>query len=352
MRILPLGAALVAALFAGIAIWQVLATPQAVLDLKGSAPLPPVAPSPKPVLVTVQEGDSAATIAERLEDQGVIASAFLFRVLVSLQGYEGRLKAGEYELDQGMAVTQVISRMVEGRTKPLVVTIPEGLRAEEIAAVLEEAGVVGAGDFLQALADDYDFDFIAAIPRGQGLEGYLFPDTYYFSRRVTPTEVVRAMLENFDRQFSPALRQEAARLGLSVHQVVTLASIVEREAVVPQERPLIASVFLNRLRRGMRLQADPTVQYALGCGADTNCWKQELTQEDLSVDSPYNTYVYYGLPPGPIASPGLDSLLAVVRPAATDYLYFVAKGDGSHVFAETLAEHLDNVQRYRGQGGP
>lgn len=349
MRILPIGAALVAALFTGIAIWQILITPEVALDVGGSATTPRPLSSSEPVLVLVNDGDSAAAIGERLEEKGVIASAFLFRVLVSLQGYDGRLKAGDYEFDQGMAVTQVISRIVAGRTKPLLVTIPEGRRIEEVAALLERAGVVKAGDFFQALSASYDLDFLKEIPQGQGIEGYLFPDTYQFSRRVTPRDVIETMLKNFDKRFSPELRQEAAKQGLSLHEVVTLASIVEREAVVPEERPLIAGVFLNRLRQGMRLEADPTVQYALGCSLENGCWKQELTLRNLNIASAYNTYVIYGLPPGPIASPGLDSLLAVVRPADTAYLFFVAKGDGSHIFATTMAEHMENVRRYRGQ---
>jgi UPF0755 protein len=216
---------------------------------------------------------------------------------------------------------------------------------------MQSEGVVSRQAFLEAIQGSYDFAFLRNKPAGANLEGYLFPDTYFFGRTTTVEDAVKQMLENFDRKFSEELRQEAANLGLGVHTVLTLASIVEREAQVPEERPIIAGVFLRRLRLGIPLEADPTVQYAVGSDPESvakyGYWKKELTQADLEVDSPYNTYRRMGLPPGPIANPGLDSIVAVVRPAETNYLYFVAKPDGSHAFAETLEEHLRNVEMYR-----
>jgi UPF0755 protein len=251
-----------------------------------------------------------------------------------------------------MTTLQVIGRLRLGIIMPLTVTVPEGLRSEEVALVMERGGIVKAEDFRRALASEaYDFAFLAERPPGAGLEGYLFPATYGFSRGVPAEEVVRRMLAAFDAQVTPELRQAIQASGLTLHEAVTLASIVEREAVRPEERPLIAGVFLNRLRLGMPLGADPTVQYALANDPASverfGFWKQGLTTEDLQVDSPYNTYVNGGLPPGPIANPGLASLEAVAHPAQTSYLYFVARQDGSHVFAETLEEHLRNVEEYQ-----
>jgi UPF0755 protein len=304
------------------------------------------------VSIEVASGESADDIAERLEEAGVIESARLFRILVALMGVENEMVAGRYEFDRGMPTLQVIGRLRRGITMPLTVTVPEGLRSQEAALVMERAGIVSAEDFRRALASgEYEFDFLAGRPAGAGLEGYLFPATYGFSRGVTAEEVVRRMLAAFDNQVTPELRQAFRDAGLSLHEAVTLASIVEREAVRPGERPLIAGVFLNRLRRGMPLEADPTVQYALADDPQGvqrfGFWKQGLTTEDLRVASPYNTYVNGGLPPGPIANPGLASLEAVAHPAQTDYLYFVAREDGSHVFAETLEEHLRNVKEHQ-----
>lgn len=349
MRIVALGGILAVLAMVGIAIWQMRETPD---DLLKGEP-PPVGRSPSPsqtVLITVLEGESVRDVGERLEKEGVVASALLFRIMVALEGYEGQLVAGDYEFEKGMPTVQVIDRLHRGITSPLVVTVREGMRAEEIADLMQREGVTSRQAFLEAIQGSYDFAFLRNKPAAANLEGYLFPDTYFFGRRTTVEDAVKQMLENFDTKFSEELRQEAANLGLSVHTVVTLASIVEREAQVAEERPIIAGVFLRRLRLGIPLEADPTVQYALGSDpesvAEYGYWKKELTQQDLEVDSPYNTYRRVGLPPGPIANPGLDSIVAVVRPAQTSYLYFVAKPDGSHAFAETLEEHLRNVELY------
>jgi UPF0755 protein len=274
-------------------------------------------------------------------------------VLAALEGYDQKLVAGDYEFEKGMPTLEVVERIRRGQTAPLVVTIREGLRAEEIAELMESKKVISAEDFLRAIEQWYEFSFLYTKPYWANLEGYLFPDTYFFHRNMTAEEVVQQILENFDQRFDADLRQEAAVAGLSLRTVLTLASIVEREAQVPEERPIIADVFLKRLRRGMPLEADATVQYALGDDpasvAKYGYWKQELTQADLEVDSPYNTYRNVGLPPGPICNPGLASIQAVIRPAQTDYLYFVARADGSHVFAETMEEHLSNIQQYGGR---
>jgi UPF0755 protein len=240
-----------------------------------------------------------------------------------------------------------VRRISLGITASLIVTIPEGLRAEEIGALLEDRGVVTQQEFLAALNEQYSATFLVALGDDKRLEGFLFPATYGFARDATPHEVVQQLLNAFDDRYEESLRDVLP--GQSLRAVVTLASIIEREAQVPAERPIISSVFTNRLFSGLPLQADPTVQYALGSDPATvaqfGYWKGELSLADLATASPYNTYANPGLPPGPIANPGLDSLLAAAQPAQTNYLFFVAQPDGSHLFAETLAEHTRNVCR-------
>jgi UPF0755 protein len=352
MRFLPLVGILLALVMVAIGIWQITETPGSVVKEEPPTILPTLTPG-EPIIITIQEGQSAQEVGDNLEDEGVIASGLLFRVLVALEGYEDKLVAGDYEFEKRMPTLEVIERIRRGQTAPLVVTIREGVRAEEIAEIMEDKKVIPAEDFLEAIKIWYEFSFLYTKPYWANLEGYLFPDTYFFNRNMTAEEVVQQILENFDQRLDSELRDEAAVSGLSVHTVLTLASIVEREAQVPEERPIIAGVFLKRLRRGMPLEADPTVQYALGNDpasvAKYGYWKQDLTAADLEVNSPYNTYRNTGLPPGPICNPGLDSIRAVVRPEQTDYLYFVARADGSHVFAETFEEHLSNIEQYGGR---
>jgi UPF0755 protein len=351
-RLLALAIIAAALAATSLAAWVIAGTPGAVLRDEPSVPALSTPAGSDVASVEVTEGEGAADIGRRLEEAGVIQSARLFDVLAALMGVEDEMVAGRYEFDIGMPTLQVIGRLRRGATMPLTVTVPEGLRSEEVALLMEQKGIVSADEFRSALASEqYEFDFLAERPPGAGLEGYLFPATYGFSRGVSAEEVVQRMLAAFDAQVTPELRQAAQATGLSLYQAVTLASIVEREAVKPDERPIIASVFLNRLRLGMPLEADPTVQYALANDPANverfGFWKQGLTLEDLQVDSPYNTYVNGELPPGPICNPGLASLEAVAHPAQTNYLYFVARDDGSHVFAETLEEHLRNVEQYQ-----
>lgn len=306
----------------------------------------------------VEPGESAAQIAERLEQEGLITDASLFRLYIRHRGIDAKLEAGEFELSPGMTMPEIAEALQQARVQEVVVTIPEGLRAEEIAEILTENDVTDGDAWLALVrggdpraAGVPDYDFLRDRPQGASFEGYLFPDTYRFPVRSQPGEILRIFLDNFDARVSPELRQEAASKGLTLHQVLTLASIVEREAVRADERPLIAAVYLNRLAQGMYLNADPTVQYAMGYQPDTGqWWKSPVSLEEYSsVISPYNTYLNPGLPPGPICNPGLSAIEAVIRPAETDYLYFVATGDGGHVFARTLEEHEANIRRYQGQ---
>jgi UPF0755 protein len=331
---------------AGACVWLLLGTPGSLLNGRP----PRLGPEPQPnetVVVHVDQGDSAATIGRKLEQSGVIDSARLFRVLASLMGVGAKLEAGDYEFHKGESAAVAVQRISQGITASRIVTIPEGLRAEEIGALLERTGVVSAQDFRNTLAEQYTASFLEALPPGSGLEGFLFPATYGLPAQIAPHQVVQQLVAAFDERYRAQIQPLLASSNLSLLDAVTLASIVEREARLPEERPIIASVFLNRLAAGMALQADPTIQYALGSdpasAARFGYWKRDLTLADLAIDSPYNTYVHAGLPPGPIANPGLDSILAVLKPAQTDYLYFVARPDGSHAFAATLEEHLNNI---------
>lgn len=342
---------LVVALAAGVG-WFVYQTPGAIFD--EDAALREIAPLPsggEPVLITVESGASAKDIGSELEARRVIRSGRLFEVLVGLTGVQDSLEAGDYEFDRGIPAIEAVHRIAEGRTASRRITLPEGIRSEEMGELLERRGVVTKQAFVDAVAaGGYSEPFLSQIATSK-LEGFLFPAAYEFNREADAGQVVATMLRAFQVNVADDLQLEGQ--GRSLTEVVTLAAIVEREAVVADERPLIAGVFLNRLRIGLPLQADPTVQYALtlspGSVEQFGYWKKDLTLDDLQYDSPYNTYVYAGLPPGPIANPGFDSMQAVVRPAETEFLFFVAKGDGSgeHAFAETLEEHLQNVARYQ-----
>lgn len=310
----------------------------------------PASDNPAPVIFTVEPGETAGDIALRLKQMGLINDAELFRHLARYHKADSRLEAGRYELRANMTMMEIIEALQHGRLEEIVVTIPEGWRAEQIAEMLPEKTGIDAAEFLALVRNmDFDYAFLRDRPPGATLEGFLFPDTYYLPAHPTARDLIERMLANFDQRFTVEMRQIGAERGMTIYQVVTLASIVEREAVVAEERPIIASVFLNRLAKGMNLDACPTVQYALGYQEDTGqWWKTPLTIEEINrVNSPYNTYLHRGLPPGPICNPGLASILAVLQPAETDYLYFLAKGDGFHAFARTFEEHLQNQQRYQ-----
>lgn len=297
--------------------------------------------------LAVAPGESAGDVAARLQREGVIHNAALLRAYLRYRGLDVGIKAGDYSLRGSMSIRQLAEALQTALPDESGLTIPEGWRAEQIADSLPQEGLAfGSTEFLSAASSRPEgLSFSDELPDGVLLEGFLFPDTYSLSPTTTAPEFVRLMLEDFDARVTSDLRQGFISHGLSLYQAVTLASIVEREARVPDERPLIASVFLNRLTAEMNLDADPTVQYALGRQADGNWWKAPLESSDLAFDSPYNTYVYPGLPPGPISNPGLDALRAVAFPAESDYLYFRALCDGSglHAFANTFEEHLQNA---------
>lgn len=295
----------------------------------------PLAPPGKPD-VLLRSGLSARRIAAELQAVGVIRNASAFLALHAVKGRPS-LKAGEYRFDHPADAFEILDRVTRGDVIVRTVVVPEGYNMFEVADAVAAAGLCTRDQFLEAaraevvLINDLD-------PAATSLEGYLFPDTYQFTRAQGPREIAAAMVRRF--------RQEAASLGLAgdIHRIVVLASIVEKETGVPEERPLVAGVFQNRLQRNMVLAADPTVVYgALLAGR----YRGAIHQSDLGFDSPYNTYRRAGLPPGPIANPGRDSLRAAMQPASTTYVYFVSDARGRHRFASTAAEHSRNVAAYR-----
>lgn len=295
----------------------------------------PLAPPGKPD-VLLRSGLSARRIAAELQAAGVIRNASAFLALHAVKGRPS-LKAGEYRFDHPADAFEILDRVTRGDVIVRTVVVPEGYNMFEVADAVAAAGLCTRDQFLEAaraevvLINDLD-------PAATSLEGYLFPDTYQFTRAQGPREIAAAMVRRF--------RQEAASLGLAgdIHRIVVLASIVEKETGVPEERPLVAGVFQNRLQRNMVLAADPTVVYgALLAGR----YRGAIHQSDLGFDSPYNTYRRAGLPPGPIANPGRDSLRAAMQPASTTYVYFVSDARGRHRFASTAAEHSRNVAAYR-----
>ncbi len=347
-RFVPVAVVVGLVVLLGVGAWLLARTPGSLVN--ETPPRLGATPSSSDAIVTitVERGESAREIGEKLEEAGVIESARLFRVLTDLMGLGDELEAGIYEFQPGETALIAVRRISEGITASRGVTIREGLRLEEIADVLEEEGIVSADAFLLALEDEYNASFLEQLPPDAGLEGFLFPATYRFSLTVSAREVVQRLLGAFDQRYREEIEPRLRPDGLSLHEIVVLASIIEREAQVAEERPVIASVFVNRLARGIALQADPTVQYALGNDPASveqyGYWKRELSNADLASPSPYNTYAHPGLPPGPIANPGLASILAALEPADTNYLYFVARPGGCHAFAETLEEHNRNVR--------
>jgi UPF0755 protein len=302
-----------------------------------------------PVTFVVEPGESAATIAASLEELGLVTDGELFRMFIRYHEIDANLEAGEYVLRPNMTMAEIAETLQHARIEEVTVTIPEGWRAEQVAQMLAKENIVDGDEFLALVrGGKFDYSLLQDRPEGSSLEGFLFPETYRIPVQAEAKDLIERMLSTLEERFTPEMRRLAAERGVTVYEVITLASIVEREAVIAEERPLIAGVFLNRLEQGMYLRADPTVQYAKGYDATTGQWWPAVAVEDWeAVDSPYSTYLYPGLPPGPICSPGLSAIQAVLEPADTEYLFFLAKGDGSHAFAATYEEHLQNQELYQ-----
>jgi len=292
-----------------------------------------------PRIVVVPASEGTLAIAFQLREAGVIRSPEAFVALSLVRGSFRTLKAGEYEVDQNASTRRVLALLESGRVRQHPVLHREGDSVAELARTLDQARLANAGDVLRVAADPA---FLRAHGiAGPSAEGYLFPDTYHFVRGMTPEQILGRMVQRMQAKLTRELRERALARGLGVHGLLTLASIIEREAVAADERPLISAVFWNRLRISMPLQADPTVQYAVGKERRT------LTRADLATDHPYNTYVRPGLPPGPIASPGISAVEAALQPADVQYLYFVKKDDQRHHFSVSIDEHNNAVTRYR-----
>lgn len=311
------------------------------------APVDPVDPSNSdPVIFTVAPGTGLTGIAKQLKAENLIKSELGFKQQAKGMGAETALKAGAYELNPSMDASQIIEKMVKGDiyVEKVKVVIPEGYELQQIEKRLIDAGLIDKAAFEKAMTEgQYDFPIVNELPEGKNrMEGFLFPATYQIPKDASEEEIITMMLGAFNKHFKEEYFARAKELNLSVLEVVTLASIVEREAKLDSERALIAGVFYNRLKVNKQLESCATIQYALGER------KTRLYNKDLLIESPYNTYKYRGLPPGPIASPGAKSLEAVLYPEETEFLYFrtTAKGDGSHDFSKTFQEHQQS-----GDGG-
>jgi UPF0755 protein len=290
----------------------------------------------------IQKGMNLREISGMLEEQGFIRSSLAFILRTKYNGYGRMIRAGEYNLNPSMTPERIMEMIIKGEVVAYNVTIPEGYTIEQIAGVLSTYGLIGKEQFLKYMNQD-GIERVYGL-NGPGLEGYLYPDTYRFTRGLTAKAIVDTMIRRF-REMTASFNDRIKESRMSLHEVVTLASIVEKETGDPDERPLIASVFFNRLKKAMRLDSDPTVIYGI------KDFSGNITKNDLSTNNPYNTYVIKGLPPGPIANPGIDSIRAVLYPAETDFLYFVSKNNGSHQFSKNLAEHNRAVRIYQKKRG-
>lgn len=294
------------------------------------------------VYVTVQPGMTGADIGEMLEQRGVIGSKQKFWFIAKISGEERKFKAGTYHMYVNMPIREALNVLVGGEVSMLRFTIPEGFTVREIAARLEREGIVSSKDFLEKAKTFSPYRYMKA-PR-QALyrsEGFLFPDTYEVEPGTSPEAILQMMVRNFDNKLTDEMRAKAEKHNLTVYELVTLASLVEKEARYEEDRPIIAQVFYKRLEINMPLQSDTTIQYLLDAP------KEDVTYADTEIDSPYNTYQNYGLPPGPVANPGLASIEAVLEPADTDYLYFVADRAGHNHYSKDYDEHMEIVNRVR-----
>ena len=299
----------------------------------------PAGSNPDKVVITIPAGQALKTTTETLFKSRIITSPFKFNMVARLKGYDKRLKAGEYALSATMAPTEIMEKLVKGEVELYKLTIPEGLNIDQIANLVDEAGFAQKSSFIKAATD-------AAMARKNRInadtfEGYLFPETYYFPKKASVETIISAMVKRFWKVFNSAWKERAEELGFSIHQTVTLASIIEKETGAPFERPVISSVFHNRLKKKMRLESDPTVIYGI------KDFDGNLKRIHLETKTPYNTYRIRGLPAGPIANPGKASLEAALYPADTKFIYFVSKKNRTHQFSTNLKDHNRAVRKYQ-----
>ena len=298
----------------------------------------PMNDNTQPQVFEVKSGMTLKQVSQELFRQNLIRSANAFQAIALIQDKEKLIKVGEYYISPSMLPAEILQRITSGKTVLHSITIPEGYRITEIANLLEEKDLADKNIFLQQAKN---VELLEGIPTSS-LEGYLFPDTYHFGKRTTEAAIINKMVKTFkERVLKQEFLKRAEDLGFSYHEIITLASLIEKETGKDSERKQISSVFHNRLKKNMLLQTDPTVIYAI------DIFDGNIRKRDLNIDSPYNTYRYKGLPPGPIANPGLKSIIAALYPATTSNLYFVSKQDGSHKFSATLNEHNRAVQKYQ-----
>lgn len=294
------------------------------------------------VYVRITPGMSSSQVGQLLEEQGVIDSRLKFWLAVKLNNAGSKLQVGVFELQRNMQAGDALNVLINGQAAAVRVTVPEGLNVRQVAKLFAEHGLVDEQEFLEEAREFAPYDYIEEMPDADyRIEGFLFPETYDFASDATPRDVMQKMADEFDSRLTPDMRRRAAEEELSIYELVNLASLVEKEAKYPEDRPVIAQVFFKRLAIDMPLQSDTTLQYL------RDEVKEDLSIADTEVESPYNTYLHYGLPPGPIASPGMASIEAVLNPADTDYLYFVADRDGHNHYGYTYDEHLELVEQVR-----
>jgi len=296
----------------------------------------------KRINVKIREGLSTAEIAERLAEKDIIDSSLRFRLLARFYGYDDKFRPGSYTFNANMSDEEVFQKLLTGEKKFVRFTVPEGFGVKEIAERLYNLDLADKDEFLKAAENFEPYDYMRKRKNVFfAAEGFLFPDTYNVESDIDINEILELMAANFDDRLTPTMRTQAEKMGLSVYDLITLASLVEREVRYPEDRPIVAQVLLKRLKLNMPLQTDATLQYLM----DTP--KEDVSIEDTQIDSPFNTYQHTGLPPGPIANPGMASITAVLHPAETDYLYFVADRQGHNHYAHTYEEHLNLVNQYR-----
>ncbi|MEN6460235.1 MAG: endolytic transglycosylase MltG [Syntrophomonas sp.] len=301
----------------------------------------PVDPQDKQsVDVVIPAASNARQIASVLKQHNLIRSESIFSSYCRRNNLDNQLKAGHFQFSRSQSLQEIVLTITQGKTVSLTLTIPEGYTVKQIGELLVKRKICSTEQWQQAIQKDYSYEFLDAAGKSHGLEGFLFPDTYSISEKPTAEEILNKMLKNFDKVWNTNFAGQAQAKNIDMYQTITLASMIEKEARLGSERKTISGVIQNRLKSGMPLQIDATVVYCLGGNKNT------VTYQDLKVDSPYNTYKYSGLPPGPIACPGKAAIEAALNPAKHSYYYYVAKGDGSHYFSRTYAEHLQAKAKY------
>ncbi len=310
-----------------------------VLDILLYADIPASTIDHNKKLIIIKPGQNFKSFSKILHKAGIIKEPNKFNLFALIKGYDKKVKAGEYLLSASMSPNKIFHIIVSGKAILYKLTIPEGYSLNQIASNIARAGLGKEEEFLRVALD-------SSFIREEGIdaatfEGYLFPDTYYFSKNVIPEKIISAMINRFRSVFTPAFKEQAKKLGLSIHQIVTLASIIEKETGDPEERNIISSVFHNRLKKNMRLESDPTVIYGI------KDFDGNIKKRHLKTSTPYNTYKIKGLPPGPIASPGIKAIEAALFPADTDFIYFVSKKNNTHMFSTNIRDHNRAVRKYQ-----